>query len=85
MSGEPRRARDFLRAERAWAGLGAEGLVPVSLFRYVERTGETPVVDDALTDVRFAGDPYFRGLTRCSVLVVPILSRGGPWAGSGGR
>jgi PAS domain S-box-containing protein len=58
----------------------AAGLVPTSLFRYVERTGVTLVVDDALADARFAGDPYFTGLQRCSALVVPILSRGGPRA-----
>jgi PAS domain S-box-containing protein len=59
---------------------GAAGSVPMSVFRYVERTGETLLVDDALTDVRFAGDPYFGGVSQCSVLGVPIVARGGPRA-----
>lgn len=50
--------------------------VPMSAVRYVERTGEPLVVRDATRDARFARDPYFAGLDRCSLLVVPILSRG---------
>ena len=31
---------------------------------------------DATTDDRFARDPYFADVDRCSLLAVPILSRG---------
>ena len=49
---------------------------PMSVLRYVRRTREPLVVADAAADERFARDPYFAGLTRCSVLAVPIVSRG---------
>ena len=52
------------------------GLVARSAFRYVERTREPLVVADAPSDDRFARDPYFAGLDRCSLLVVPVLSSG---------
>jgi predicted ATPase/GAF domain-containing protein len=55
---------------------GARGLVPVSAFRYVERTREPLLVEDALRDDRFADDPYFARLDQCALLVVPILSKG---------
>jgi diguanylate cyclase (GGDEF)-like protein len=51
-------------------------MVPVSAFRYVERTGEPLLVEDATRDDRFARDPYFARLDQCSLLVVPILSKG---------
>lgn len=51
-------------------------LIPLSAFRYAERTREPLVVDDATRDDRFARDPYFDGLDRCSLLVVPVLTRG---------
>jgi diguanylate cyclase (GGDEF)-like protein len=49
---------------------------PESLIRYVERTREPLIVADATRDDRFARDPYFTDLRVCSVLVVPVLSRG---------
>jgi diguanylate cyclase (GGDEF)-like protein/PAS domain S-box-containing protein len=55
---------------------GARGLLPVSVFRYAERTGEPLRVEDATRDDRFARDPYLAGLDRCSLLVVPIQSHG---------
>ena len=55
---------------------GHESAVPTSVLRYARRTREPLVVADAARDDRFAGDPYFAGLTRCSVLAVPVLSRG---------
>ncbi|MGH3380216.1 MAG: AAA family ATPase [Actinoallomurus sp.] len=58
------------------AAVGQEGEVPMSVLRYVRRTGEPLVVDDATRDDRLARDPYFSGLTCCSLLAVPILSRG---------
>ena len=58
--------------------------VPLSAFRYAERTREPLVLDDATRDDRFAGDPYLAGLPACSLLVVPILSQGQPRAQSNG-
>lgn len=62
------------------AEAGRQGLVPVSAVRYAERTGEPLVVADATRDDRFARDPYFAGQDACSLLVVPIRSRGEPEA-----
>ena len=55
-------------------------LVPMSAFRYAERTLETLVVEDATRDDRFARDPYFEGVGCCSLLVMPVLTRGEPKA-----
>ncbi len=55
---------------------GREQAVPTSVLRYVQRTGEPLVVADATGDDRFARDPYFAGVEQCSLLAVPILSRG---------
>jgi signal transduction histidine kinase len=50
--------------------------VPMSVVRYAQRTREPLVVGDATRDDRFARDPYFTDVTCCSLLAVPILSRG---------
>ncbi|WP_345516164.1 diguanylate cyclase [Phytohabitans houttuyneae] len=50
-------------------------LVPLSAVRYVERTREPLLLSDALSDDRFARDPYFDGHSCCSLLAVPILNR----------
>lgn len=55
---------------------GERRLLPVTAFRYAERTGETLLVVDACRDQRFAGDPYLSPLERCSLLAVPILGQG---------
>jgi GAF domain-containing protein len=55
---------------------GHESAVPTSVLRYARRTRGPLVVADAARDDRFARDPYFAGLTCCSVLAVPVLSRG---------
>jgi diguanylate cyclase (GGDEF)-like protein len=55
---------------------GAAGLLPLSAFRYAERTREPLLVEDATRDDRFTRDPYLAGVTCCSLLVVPILIRG---------
>ena len=58
-------------------GAAAErGLLPVSAFRYVERTQQTLVVDDATADDRFAADPFLAELDSCSLLAVPIRHSG---------
>jgi diguanylate cyclase (GGDEF)-like protein len=58
----------------------ANGLLPLSAFRYAERTREPLLVDDATRDYRFAGDRYFKALDRCSLLIMPVLMRGEPRA-----
>lgn len=55
---------------------GARGQLPLSAFRYAERTREPLLVDDATRDDRFARDPYIAGLRHCSLLIVPILNQG---------
>src|SRR6185437_7329810 len=54
--------------------------LPVEPLRFVERTGEPLVVDDATQDERFARDPYLAGLDRCALLAVPVVARGRPTA-----
>ncbi len=56
-------------------GTGHETAVPLSVLRYVRRTGEPLVVADATADDRFARDPYLAGADCCALLAVPILSR----------
>jgi signal transduction histidine kinase len=58
------------------AGTAHEQAIPMSVLRYVQRTGEPLVVDDATRDDRFARDPYFTDLDCCSLLALPVLSRG---------
>jgi predicted ATPase/signal transduction histidine kinase len=58
------------------SGTGRERAVPMSVLRYVQRTREPLVVGDAPGDDRFARDPYFADVGCCSLLALPILSRG---------
>ncbi|MHA6616684.1 AAA family ATPase [Pseudonocardia sp. DLS-67] len=60
----------------ATAGSPHERDLPMSAVRYVQRTAEILVVDDATRDDRFARDPYIAGLGACSLLAMPILGRG---------
>ena len=57
-------------------GTGHAAAVPMSVLRYAQRVRDPLVVGDATRDDRFAHDPYFAGVTSCSLLAVPILSRG---------
>ena len=57
-------------------GTGHERAVPMSVLRYAQRTREPLVVADAVGDARFARDPYFADAGCCSLLALPILSRG---------
>ena len=59
---------------------GGAGLLPLTAFRVVERTGESLLVHDATRDDRFARDPYLADVERCSLLVVPVLAKGAPRA-----
>jgi predicted ATPase/signal transduction histidine kinase len=56
--------------------IGQERAAPTSVLRYAQRTREPLVVADAARDDRFARDPYFAGVDCCSLLAVPVLSRG---------
>jgi GAF domain-containing protein len=58
------------------SGTGDDRAVPASVLRYVQRTREPLVVADATGDDRFARDPYFAGTGCCSLLAVPVVSRG---------
>jgi signal transduction histidine kinase len=46
----------------------------------LRRTGEPLVVNDATCDDRFARDPYYTDIPCCSLLALPIISRGRPRA-----
>jgi signal transduction histidine kinase len=59
-----------------WLLPGDEHAVPMSVLRYLQRTREPLVVADAASDDRFARDAYFSGVDACSLLAVPIVSRG---------
>jgi len=84
--------RVLLRGDTGWylsddagAGIpvaeaGERGLLPLTAFRYAERTRTPLLVEDATQDDRFARDPYVRVLSCCSLLAVPILSQGDPRA-----
>jgi signal transduction histidine kinase len=58
------------------SGTGQDRTAPMSVLRYVQRTREPLVVADATGDDRFSRDRYFAGVDCCSLLAVPILSRG---------
>ncbi|MEU4670501.1 AAA family ATPase [Amycolatopsis sp. NPDC023774] len=62
--------------DTATAGGPQERDLPMSAVRYVQRTAETLIVDDATRDDRFARDPYIAGLDACSLLAMPIPGRG---------
>jgi signal transduction histidine kinase len=57
-------------------GASTSDTAPMSVLRYLERTREPLVVPDATGDDRFARDPYFADADCCSLLAIPILSRG---------
>jgi predicted ATPase/HPt (histidine-containing phosphotransfer) domain-containing protein len=52
------------------------GELPLSIFRYVERTGELLVIDDVSRDERCATDAYAQQFDHCSMLLAPILKQG---------
>ena len=58
------------------SGIGSQQTVPMSVLRYAQRIPEPLVVVDATSDDRFARDPYFADTDRCSLLALPVLSRG---------
>lgn len=58
------------------AEAAAEGKLPLSAFRYAERSREPLIVEDVGRDDRFARDPYFAAVECRSLLLVPIYHRG---------
>jgi signal transduction histidine kinase len=58
------------------SGAGHVRTIPLSVLRYAQRVHEPLVVDDATRDDRFARDPYFIDVPCCSLLALPIVSRG---------
>jgi diguanylate cyclase (GGDEF)-like protein len=50
--------------------------LPITAFRYVERTHEPLLVADATRDDRFSRDSYIARLDRCSLMAVPIRNSG---------
>jgi diguanylate cyclase (GGDEF)-like protein len=58
------------------AAAAAQGLVPLTVFRYIERTSTSLTVSDLVRDDRFRRDPYLAGVERCSMLAVPIIRQG---------
>ena len=67
---------------QAWLVPGSAGdsrdetALPMSVLRYVQRTREPVIVGDATADDRFARDAYFAAVDACSLLAVPIVTRG---------
>jgi signal transduction histidine kinase len=66
----------LLPAHSGEGGASIGDTAPVSVLRYLERTREPLVVADATQDERFARDPYFADADCCSLLAVPVVSRG---------
>ena len=53
-----------------------QGLIPLSVFHHVERTGRPLAVADLRHDDRFQRDPYLAGVERCALLAVPVARPG---------
>ncbi|MFI5845269.1 diguanylate cyclase [Catenuloplanes sp. NPDC051500] len=52
--------------------------LPITAFRYAERTGVPLLIGDTADDDRFRGDAYLQAVPAGSLLIVPIVSRGEP-------
>jgi PAS domain S-box-containing protein len=55
--------------------LAAPAAVPESILRYVVRTHESVIVDDAFLPNQFTGDPYFAQSRVRSILCLPLLNQ----------
>ena len=53
-----------------------QGKLPLSAFNYAERTREPLLLNEAQKDERFNRDPYFANVKQCSMLLLPVLSKG---------
>ncbi|WP_250032313.1 protein kinase domain-containing protein [Paractinoplanes maris] len=67
---------DEARQDWVLSGPASSPAAPMSVLRYLRRTQEPLAVSDATSDDRFARDPYFDGVTCCSLLAVPVFGRG---------
>ncbi|MGH9961520.1 MAG: GAF domain-containing protein, partial [Pyrinomonadaceae bacterium] len=47
-----------------------------AVVHYVQKTGQSVVVGDALSDDRFPGDPYITAVKPKSILCVPVIHQG---------
>lgn len=47
-----------------------------AVVRYVQKSGQSVVVDDATSDHRFLGDPYILNIKPKSILCVPVIHQG---------
>ena len=54
----------------------AEATLPESVLRFVLRTGETVILDDATAQSGFAEDPYIRERQTRSLLCLPLINQG---------
>jgi GAF domain-containing protein len=52
------------------------GTLPESLVRYILRTGETVVLDDASSQNSFSADPYIVQRRARSILCLPMINQG---------
>jgi PAS domain S-box-containing protein len=50
-------------------------LLPESVLHYVLRTRESIILDDAVSDSSFAGDPYIRQRQARSILCLPLINQ----------
>jgi GAF domain-containing protein len=53
----------------------AEPEVPESIVHYVVRTQETVIIEDALTEGPFSGDPYIHRRQARSILCLPLINQ----------
>jgi len=53
-----------------------EMIIPSAILHYVARTKEIVVIDDGITDIRFASDPYITKYQPRSLLCQPIIYQG---------
>lgn len=54
----------------------APEILPISIIRYVERTGKYVVLDDAARSEQFSRDPYVEKSVPKSILCLPLLNQG---------
>ncbi|QLE39604.1 GAF domain-containing protein [Nostoc sp. C052] len=50
--------------------------IPVSVIKYVSRTSETLIIDDAMAQASFASDSYLQKQQPKSILCTPIINQG---------
>jgi predicted ATPase/transcriptional regulator with GAF, ATPase, and Fis domain len=50
--------------------------LPQSIIQYVRKTGESLILENALTDPRFGDDPYLKASQTQSVVCIPVVHQG---------